>query len=159
MSGTSADGIDAVLVRVSGNQVETVAFESLPFEPELRAKIRKAADPKAGTVDLICRLNFELGERFAEAAIRVMTAAGVQPAEVACIASHGQTIYHIPPGSERERAAGGVGTLQIGEPSIIAERTGVTTVADFRPRDMAVGGQGAPLVPFADYILFASPEC
>jgi len=88
-----------------------------------------------------------LGERFAEAARRIAKRAGVPLGRVALIGSHGQTIHHLP------QPAAGASTLQIGEPSVIAERTGVTTVADFRPRDMACGGQGAPLVPYVDYLL------
>jgi len=156
MSGTSADGIDAVLARVSGRghdmRASVAALRSFPFEPSLRAEIRRCCDPATGTVDRLCRLNFALGERFAEAAVEVMRAGAVEPDQVTVVGSHGQTVHHIPPGD------GPGSTLQIGEPSLIAERTGVTTVADFRPRDMAVGGQGAPLVPFADFVLFRSDD-
>jgi anhydro-N-acetylmuramic acid kinase len=103
-----------------------------------------------GTVAEICELNFLLGERFAAAALAVMRKARMKPEDVAAIGSHGQTIHHLPGGRPPS-------TLQIGEPAVIAERTGVTTVADFRVGDMAAGGQGAPLVPLADWALFADP--
>ena len=96
-----------------------------------------------------------LGEEFARAAIAVARRAGLPLSAVNLIGSHGQTIYHIPPPRRRDRRRRSTGaTLQIGEPSVIAERTGITTVADFRPRDMAAGGTGAPLAPYAHYLLF-----
>lgn len=153
MSGTSADGIDAVLIRAAGIghdlEVEVVGHRHEPFPAEVRAAVRAAADPRTGTVDRLCRLNFELGRRFADAASAVLAEAGVPAGQVAVIGSHGQTVWHVPAGSDTPGS-----TLQIGEPSLIAAATGITTVADFRPADIAVGGQGAPLVPFADYVLY-----
>ena len=156
MSGTSADGIDAALVRIRGNGLSTKAkllfFEVYHYPQEVRKKILNIFSPKTGTVDKICHLNFVLGELFAQAALKIIRKANLKPSEIDLIGSHGQTIYHIPAlegeGSLRVRS-----TLQIGEPSVIAERTGITTVADFRTRDVAAGGQGAPLVPYVDYIL------
>ncbi|MFW6162188.1 MAG: anhydro-N-acetylmuramic acid kinase [Planctomycetota bacterium] len=155
MSGTSFDGVDAALVRVRGQgiatKVELKAFETFPYPPAVRGLVAEVA--AAGTVEQVCRANALLGELFAEAARGVADAAGVAMGRVALIGSHGQTVQHLPePATVAGRAV--AGTLQIGEPCVIAERTGVTTVADFRPRDVACGGQGAPLVPWVDYLLF-----
>ena len=157
MSGTSFDGVDAALVRLRGHgtatRVELLAFETYPYPPALRQCVAEASAAETGRVDLVCRLNVLLGELFAEAAVAVAAEAGVAMRRVDLIGSHGQTIHHLPePASVAGRRV--AATLQIGEPSVIAERTGVTTVADFRPRDMACGGQGAPLVPYVDYLLF-----
>jgi len=146
MSGTSADGVDAAIIDFDGRDVKLLAFEMFPYPPALRGAIFRLFRPETSGTDDICRMNFVLGEIFADAVVRVCRKAGIDPRSIDLIGSHGQTIYHIP---QKPRS-----TLQIAEPSIIAERTGITTVADFRPRDIAAGGQGAPLVPFADYILF-----
>ena len=149
MSGTSADGIDAVLARISGGaerlRAEVIRHMHRPFRTAFRRKVLDVC--AAGTVAQICELNFELGERFAEAVNALLASAGVSPEQVAMVGSHGQTIHHLP----RARYPS---TLQIGEPCVIAERTGITTVGDFRVRDMAAGGQGAPLVAYADWALF-----
>jgi anhydro-N-acetylmuramic acid kinase len=152
MSGTSADGIDAVVAELSGSgrgmKAHLVAHRHQRFAPALRQHILHVC--LHGTVAEICELNFLLGEHFARAALGVVRKAGLKPRDIAAIGSHGQTIHHLP-------SAKTPSTLQIGEPSVIAERTGITTVADFRVRDMAAGGQGAPLVPYADWVLFTSP--
>ncbi|MDO8142643.1 MAG: anhydro-N-acetylmuramic acid kinase [Candidatus Brocadiales bacterium] len=153
MSGTSADGIDACLVEISGNGMHTktniLAFETYTFEETTRTAILDTCNPETGAVDKVCQLNFHLGKLFANAAKSIANKAHIPIKDVDLIGSHGQTIYHLPNlGS----------TLQIGEPSVIAQETGVTTVADFRPRDMAAGGQGAPLVPYVDFILFRNRE-
>lgn len=153
MSGTSADGIDAVLARISG-AAETLRAKVLhhlhrPFSPAFRTKVLEVCG--RGRVDQICELNFELGEKFAHAVKALLASASVGPGEVAAIGSHGQTIHHLP--NARHPS-----TLQIGEACIIAERTGITTVGDFRVRDMAAGGQGAPLVAYADWALFRDPH-
>ena len=149
MSGTSADGIDAVVVKVSGTgrglRVRLVAHQQRPFPGKLRAHILRVC--LSGHVAEICELNFLLGEHFARAALAVIRKAGLVPGKIAAIGSHGQTIHHLP----RARTPA---TLQIGEPAVIAERTGILTVADFRVRDMAAGGQGAPLVTYVDWALF-----
>lgn len=153
MSGTSADGVDAVLVRFPGpRRFELVAHCHYGYDGDLRARLLRAADPEAGTVDEICRLNFLLGEVFAEAALAAIAEAGLRPDRVDLIGSHGHTIRHLP-----GRGSGPGCTLQIGEAAVIAERTGLDVVCDFRPRDMAAGGQGAPLVPYFDYAFFAEP--
>src|SRR5262245_47019916 len=160
MSGTSADGVDAVMVDGRGHgltaQVHVLADATYLYDATLRAQILAASYPESSSVDLICHLNFALGECFAEAAIAVAHMAGLSLDQIDLIGSHGQTIYHIPKMSNAplRRAS----TLQIGEPCIIAERTGITTVADFRPRDMAAGGLGAPMAPYGHYLLFADPQ-
>jgi len=156
MSGTSCDGVDAALVRVCGcglrTRVELAAFITVPYPAAVRRVVARASSPGEGRVDLVCQANVLVGELFAEAALEVARRGGVAMRRVDLIGSHGQTIQHLP---SPVRVAGRrvASTLQIGEPSVIAERTGVTTVADFRPRDMACGGQGAPLVPYVDYLL------
>ena len=150
MSGTSVDGVDAALVEISGTglnlKLESIlATLALPYSAEERSRIHALFD---GTVADICEMNVVLAERFAGAALAVIREAGIEPSDVHAIGSHGQTIYHIPPGGDRTPS-----TLQIGDPSFIAERTGIVTVADFRPRDMAAGGEGAPLVPYVDWAL------
>ncbi len=160
MSGTSLDGIDAALVQISGSGlasvVELLEFVKVPYSPELRAKILELCQPETGTVEKISRRNFLLGELFAEAALQVIKKAGLTPEDIDLIGSHGQTIYHQPQAQE-EGGYSLTSTLQIGEPAVISERTGILTVADFRVRDMAAGGQGAPLVPYTEYILYREP--
>src|SRR6266478_5885525 len=152
MSGTSADGIDAVVATISGTghglRARVVAHVHRPFSPDLHRRILNVC--LHGNVAEICELNFLLGEHFARAALAAIRWAKLKPKDIAAIGSHGQTIHHLP-------NARTPSTLQIAEPAIIAERTGITTVADFRVRDMAAGGQGAPLAPYADWVLFTHP--
>jgi len=160
MSGTSVDGVDAALVEISGEPPALTwhleKFLCVSWEPEMRAAILDACRPDA-PLQQITALHYRLGEAFAEAALEVARAAGVPPDSVDAIASHGQTVWHQPAPLEIG-GRGARGTLQIGEPAVIAARTGCPVVADFRAADMALDGQGAPLVPFADYALFASQE-
>ncbi|HPC93942.1 MAG TPA: anhydro-N-acetylmuramic acid kinase [Sedimentisphaerales bacterium] len=153
MSGTSVDGVDVAVVDIRDAKVRLVAFEVFPYRPALRAEVLALCHPDSAKVDRICHLNHVLGEVFAEAVLRLCRKCGIAADSIDLIGSHGQTIWHQPWGG---RYGGRTirSTLQIGEPSVIAHRTGITTVADFRPRDMAAGGQGAPLVPYADYVLF-----
>ena len=159
MSGTSADGVDAALVEVAGAGMETeirlLGFAFLPFPNAVQQDILALCDPATGHVDRICRMHAVLGEWFSRAALSVCEAVGIRMAEVDLIGSHGQTIQHLP---DRVETCGFpvAATLQIGDSAVIAERTGVTTVADFRTRDVAAGGQGAPLVPLVDFLLFRS---
>ncbi len=153
MSGTSADGVDAALVEwpdgAAPRPFRLVAQREDPFPPELQQRIHTLAAGRTApgeTLRELAALDVALAERFAESARAVADQAGVALSEVTAIASHGQTVAHHP-----ELHA----TLQIGCPSLIAERTGVTTVADFRPRDVAAGGEGAPLAPFFHYAAFA----
>ncbi len=153
MSGTSADGIDAVVAQIAGSgrrmRACVLAHAHQPFQPSLRRHILHVC--LHGRVGEISELNFVLGELFAHAALAAIRAAKLKPGQIAAIGSHGQTIHHLP-------NARPPSTLQIGEPAVIAERTGITTVADFRVRNLAAGGQGAPLVPYADWALFTDPR-
>ena len=154
MSGTSADGVDAAIVDLVGRRVKLLAFETFPYPPKLRQAVLDLCRPETARADDVCHYNFVLGEAFAEAIVKLAAKAGIPLGTIDLIGSHGQTICHIPAGRRfgRRRIRS---TLQIAEPCVIAERTGITTVAEFRPRDVAAGGEGAPLVPLADYLLFA----
>lgn len=154
MSGTSLDGIDAVLLEIeAGDPVgwRVDAFVTVPYPPERRRAILAAME--GGSPDALARLHARLGEWLAEAALAVCRSAGVEPGAVDVIGSHGQTVWHRPP----EPGARGF-TLQLGDPATVAERTGIPVVADFRSRDMAAGGEGAPLVPWVDRLLFSGPQ-
>ncbi len=159
MSGTSADGVDGAIVRLSLAPTladARAAFHRyVPFTPEQRAAIFSLFDAQRADLEEICRLNFQLGEWFAAAALETIDAAGLRPAAVDLIGSHGQTVWHCPPSGRPGDVAC---TLQIGEPAVIAERTGITTVADFRVRDVAAGGHGAPLVSYVDDLLFRDAQ-
>jgi anhydro-N-acetylmuramic acid kinase len=157
MSGTSADGIDVALARLSGAPPSISAklerHYHVSFPARLREDILRLANGAATTTEEVSRLNFVLGEEFARAALAACRRWRISLAKIDLIGSHGQTIFHQGMASRHRGTRRAASTLQIGEPSIIAERTGVTTIADFRPADMAAGGQGAPLVPFVDYLL------
>ena len=156
MSGTSADGVDAAVVEIRGAPpdltVEVLSFAFVPFDADQRASIFGLFDPARGTVDRICRMNFALGEWFAAATLHAIEQAGLSPGDVALVGSHGQTIYHAVGADSPVKS-----TLQIGEAAVIAARTGITTVADFRVADVARGGQGAPLVSYVDWLLLRHP--
>lgn len=150
MSGTSLDGISAAVARFRDASdgrvdVDLLAYTSRAYTPAQRGRLATALS--GATPDEYCRLNFDLGAWLADAAIEVMAEAGIAREDISAIASHGQTIWHEP----------GHSTWQSGEAAVIAERTGVDVVSDFRVRDVAAGGQGAPLVPIADAMLFSSP--
>lgn len=149
MSGTSCDGISAALVRVKGTgpslHMKLVDFRTTPYPKGLRQRLLA---PHLDARE-VCALNFVVGHHMAMAAAEMMQSAKEQMIEVDYVATSGHTVAHLPP-----RDANEVGTLQIGEPAIIAERCGVPVVSDFRQRDMAAGGQGAPLVPYVDWALF-----
>ena len=155
MSGTSVDSVDAALVEIQGHgletQVELLAFHSHPFEAEVRGRIFDLFQPETSRVDELCQMNFRIGEVFADAALAVIREAGLAVKEIDLIGSHGQTVYHLPPQTEAQYVPS---TLQIGEPAVIAYRTSIPTIANFRVADLAAGGQGAPLVPYVDYLLF-----
>lgn len=140
ISGTSADGIDAALVRFTP-RLEVIAARTFAYPDGLRTRIvALARDVASITLDDLGRIDVEIGERFADAALAVLRDAGIHPRDVAALGSHGQTVCHRPNGPHPF-------TLQLGDPNVIAERTGAVTVADFRRADMAAGGQGAPLLP------------
>ena len=154
MSGTSADGVDVAIVDIDDRSQKLLGFSTVPYPASIRKALFNLFQPQTSRVDDICHYNFVFGHLFANALKSVCDKTSIPLDSIDLIGSHGQTIYHNPVGrryaSERIRS-----TLQIGEPSVIAQQTGITTVADFRPRDIACGGQGAPLVPFADSILFS----
>jgi len=158
MSGTSADGIDVAVARISGAPPNIRAkieyATSIPFRREIRETILRVANGAPSSSAEISELNFTLGNLFGDAVIEACRRFRVPLSTVALIGSHGQTIFHQGSPSRVRGARHTASTLQIGEPAIIAARTGITTIGDFRPSDMAVGGQGAPLVPFVDYLLY-----
>lgn len=158
MSGTSLDGIDAALVEFGGNNerpdsARMVAFRTEPYEREFAELLAEAASGRAGAQEF-CDLGFELGERFSDSVLKLLRDAAVDPDEVAAIGSHGQTIWHRPPTGGRRGS-----TLQIGESAVLAERTGIDVIADFRVRDVAAGGHGAPLTPLFDLLVLSNPAC
>jgi anhydro-N-acetylmuramic acid kinase len=153
MSGTSADGVNAAIIDISRDKINILTHDAFPYPDVVRRAIFRLVESKeAGAAD-VSHLNFVIGEVFADALLRLCRKSGIGLKTIDLIGSHGQTIYHNPRGRRLWKRTVPC-TLQIGEPAVIAHRTGITTVADFRPRDVAAGGQGAPLVPFADYILF-----
>ena len=161
MSGTSADGVDAALVRITGCSRETKAeqleFCFVPFEAPVRAEILRLAGGGAATAADFCRINFLLGKLYCEAGLELCRRAGVAPENIDLIGNHGQTLWHIPVEEEylghRQRS-----TLQLGEDALLAECFGCPVVGDFRVRDMAAGGLGAPLVPYTEFLLYRSPD-
>lgn len=157
-SGTSVDGIDAALTDITGRgsraKIRLITYRTLAYPRGVRERVLALQSDSTDTLVELCRLNAYLGELFADAAIKLAKAAGVPLRRVALIGSHGQTVAHQP-APIREGRFRVASTLQIGEPSVIAERTGVTTVADFRPRDLAAGGQGAPLTALIHHRCFA----
>lgn len=154
MNGTSVDGCDAALVKIENGKTELVHFISLPTPPELKKRILDCCSLDRSDVRLVCTLNAEIGYFFAEAAKKVCAEAGIKTEELACIGSHGQTVFHIPVNEEDAIAS----TLQIGEPAVIAWETGTMVVSSFRAIDMAAGGKGAPLVPYTEYLLYRGEE-
>ena len=147
ISGTSVDGIDVAVVDIHNRRIDTVAHGAIPYPATLRTRILAASNATTHTAE-ISRLNFAIGERFAAALIQVCRKKRIPLDTIELIGSHGQTIYH----------EHGKNTLQIGEGAVIAERTGITVVSDFRTADIAAGGAGAPLVPFLDYRAFRHPR-
>ena len=161
MSGTSADAIDVAVVEITGQgwkmRVRLRGFHSVPYAPEVRRKILAVAGGSKVSAGEISQLNFLLGELFAEACKTACRSAGIPLGSLGLVGSHGQTIYH----QNRSESLCGFpirSTFQIAEGTVITERTDIPTVTDFRPADIAAGGQGAPLVPFFDYLMFRHPR-
>ena len=145
ISGTSMDGVDVVICKLSGSGIKTVwdllYFNSYPYSNNIRKKV---IDTLIGTAEDVCRLNFDLGKEFSYRLKRAFEESGIDVGQLDLIGSHGQTIYHV----------NGQSSLQVAEASVIAEDFGVPVISDFRVRDIAAGGNGAPLVPYLDYVLF-----
>jgi anhydro-N-acetylmuramic acid kinase len=156
MSGTSVDAIDAALVRMQGDNLQLVDCLEFPISTQIRQEISSLSHPGPNEIERMGALDRQLGQLFARACLALLQQADVKPEEVLAIGCHGQTIRHAPP------SAVGAGetafTVQIGDPNTLAEITGITTVADFRRRDIAAGGEGAPLVPAFHGAVFSSPE-
>lgn len=157
MSGTSADGIDAVLTRITGaglsTKVEQLGFFFQPFDAATRQRILEVCGGDVGGSRELCLLGTHLGKLYAQAVRELLKRTGVE--QVDLIGNHGQTVYHIP--EETPYLGGSLrGTLQIGDPSFLAEEFGCPVVSDFRIRDMAAGGLGAPLVPYTEFLLYRS---
>lgn len=145
------DAIDAVLVDLTADRPQLLATHTEPLSPDMQMRLANLAESVQVKVDDLLQADIELGEQFANAANAVVAKGNTPPHNVRAIGSHGQTIRHRPQKAIRA-------TLQIGDPNVIAERTGMLTVADFRRRDMAAGGQGAPLTPTFHSVAFASPD-
>ena len=157
MSGTSADGIDAVLTRITGSglstTVEQLSFYFLPFDHQTRQAILRMCGGEWGGAREVCLLGTHLGKLYAQAVRELLKEAGIPSVDL--IGCHGQTVYHIP--EETDYLGTSIrGTLQIGDPSYLAEEFGCPVVSDFRIRDMAAGGLGAPLVPYTEFLLYRS---
>ena len=164
MSGTSLDAIDVAMVRIQKHGVDATVrlehFREYPYPPKIRAVVRELFDPKKARVDDICRYDFILGEVFAGAVMRMLQETRIKPESVDLIASAGQTIWHDPTMSIVNPDVAWLdhpietrSTFAIGQSAVIAERTGIITIGDLRVRDVAAGGQGAPLVPYFDWVL------
>ena len=162
MSGTSVDSIDAALCELAVDPTGRISasltgFYEHPISENLRERIFRLFSDPAGALALACSLNFEIGAAFADAARELLDRTGRSADDIDAIASHGQTVWHIPPHAAREGEAV-ASTLQIGEASVVAEALRIPVISDFRVADMAAGGNGAPLVPFADWHLFSRAD-
>lgn len=161
MSGTSLDGVDAAVARIEGTGRELIiemrAFVSFPYDAPLRTALLRNSAPETSSVLEISQLNARLAHAYADAVRAAVAAASLRVEDIDLIGCHGQTIHHVP--DEQDCAGLPVrSTLQIGDPSALANLLGVPVVGDFRTADMALGGQGAPLVPYFDYVYFGSGE-
>lgn len=156
MSGTSLDGVDCALTSVTGSPpnlaVELKAFQCRPYTDEQRRRLAFVCSSEQAGVADVCELNVLTANWLADAVQATLSEIGANTSDIDLIASHGQTIHHAVTVAGREPA-----TLQIGDPSVLAQRTGITTVGNFRPADVAAGGQGAPLVAYIDWLLYRSP--
>ena len=157
MSGTSHDGIDAILVNISQTRsrfrIQQHAFRSFPYSRPVRERLLRLSQGAHVGAGEVSQVNVLLGELFAKAVFKLCRTVDIPPEQIDVIGSHGHTIYHSP-----QQRPGPGSTLQIGEPAVIANLTGITTIADFRPADIALGGEGAPLVPYVHAFLFQHPS-
>lgn len=158
MSGTSLDGIDVALVDINGVDEETtvrlIDFKTVTMSERLKNRIKEQLIPELSSVDKLCSLNFELSVEFADAVLQICKANRINSYDLKFVASHGQTLFHQPFSTNDLVAS----TLQLGEPAILAEKLKTTIISNFRSRDMAVGGQGAPLVPYSEYLLYRKKD-
>ncbi len=154
MSGTSMDGVDAVLLTMEGATPRVVGHASSAIPHRLRENLHALSHPGSDTIDLMGQADIAVAEVFAEAALQLLAGHNLTPADITALGSHGQTIRHRP----RAGHGGDHFTVQIGDPNTIAALTGITTVADFRRKDMALGGEGAPLVPAFHHQVFHHPD-
>jgi len=161
LSGTSIDAVDLVLTEITGSGVNScikvLDFYSFPIKPELKKLILKFSSDKYGTAADICKLNFIIGRLFSLTINKFLRKNKITSHEIDLIGSHGQTIYHYP-FNKNQSGFNSNSTLQIGDISVIANDTGINTIGDFRTADVAVNGQGAPLVPYLDYIISRKRE-
>lgn len=161
MSGTSLDGVDVAVARLEGSgpnlDAELIGHAAFPYPPDLRALLLDNSAPESSTVLDLSQLNFRLASEYERAVRAAVNEAGLSLADVDLVGSHGQTVHHVP---DRIDCAGDgiISTLQIGDASVLANLLDVPVVGDFRVADMALGGQGAPLVPYLDYVYFVDPE-
>jgi len=159
MSGTSMDGIDAALVEIIGSGLETklkiLSSLEYPYPAGLKDKLSRIISDQTVDISILSSMNYAIGEYFGDSVVRLLNESKVNPDDITAIGSHGQTIWHDPEGKEllgRQFPS----TSQIGEPAVINAKTGIKVVSDFRANDIAMGGQGAPLIPYFDYIFFRS---
>lgn len=152
MSGTSLDGIDAALVDIDNEKFQLLKFITVPYEQSFKAILMRNLSDETARLSEISSLNFELGHRFVKTIDLLLEGTNYQYQDISFVASHGQTIWHDPLGNKSELKV--PSTLQIGEPSIISYYTGIKTISNFRTMDIAAGGEGAPLVPYSEYLLF-----
>ena len=161
MSGTSLDGIDAVMVRITGHGIQTEIneekFKTYPYPSKVRQRLLEIVENNTLCIEEVCKMNFLLGNLFADAALKLINECGYTPADIDLIGSHGQTLWHAPV-KENYLGFDISSTLQLGEGAVIAEKTKSLTISDFRVRDVAAGGQGAPLVPYTEYLLYGGKE-
>lgn len=157
LSGTSVDAVDIVLIKIKGkgtsSRIKVIDFKSYPINLTLKTHILSFSYKNKNNVEDLCRLNFIIGNLFAEVVNKFKLRGKVSNVKIDLIGSHGQTIFHAPE-NIKKFGFDSKSTLQTGDPSVIANRTGITTIGDFRTADIAVGGDGAPLVPYLDYVLF-----
>lgn len=156
MSGTSLDGVDAILVEIKNEKFKQLKFVTLPYEEDTKQRILRNLSDKTAKLSEISSLNFELGHIFVDAIDYLLKDTSYTYKDVSFVASHGQTIWHDPRAEKCPNAV--ASTLQIGEPSVISYKTGIKTISNFRTMDVAAGGEGAPLVPYSEFMLYKSEE-